>query len=127
MFSSLTASVARPVFERFARIAMRRGFAAVVKEHVDEEDNPCLLLKFFPERGGQVGVQGPECVFTLKAMLAEKMVVHAACHDTRRGWGGMSITKSGLQSINHGFLEAGLEQFLRGALEARQGVQADTG
>ncbi len=121
-FASMAATVARPAFERFARIAMRRGFAAVVKEQVDADNNPCLLLRFIPERGGQV--ESCECVFALKAKLAERMVEHAACHDPGKGWEGMTVTQSGLHSINHSFLEAGLEQFVRCALEAAQAARA---
>lgn len=130
-FASLASGVARPLFERFANIAMRRGFAAVVKEQVDGDNNPSLQLRFIPERGGRLGLTSAgestgECVFALTAHLAERMVEHAACHDQRKGWGGMAITRSGLQSINHEFLEAGLEQFLRCALEASQSARAQT-
>lgn len=120
-FSRMTSSVARPLFEHFARLAVRRGFAAIVREEVDAENNPCLLLKFIPERGGQLGAApSRECVFALKGILAEKTVEHAACHDQSGGTNGLRTTRGGLQSINKAFLEAGLEEFLMCALEARR-------
>jgi len=120
-FKSLASSVAKPMLEQLAHDAKARGYAATVKEGVDEADNPYLAVNFIPERGAKLGASPTqECIFQLKALLSEQSVEYTACHDQRDGKKGTRVIKSDLQSINKTFLESEIEEFLTSSLEARE-------
>lgn len=120
-FRSMATRVAKPMLEQLAHDAKARGYAATVKEGVDEANNPYLGVTFIPERGAKLGGNAfQECIFQLKALLAEQCVEYTSCHDQRGGKKGLRVVKSDLQSINKTFLESEIEEFLTSSLEARE-------
>ncbi len=120
-FRSMMSHVARPLLEQFAHDAQARGYAALVREGADGDDNPYISITFIPQPGARVGANpADECVCQLKAIPDERLVECASCHDLRPGRDGARILKSDLHAISRGFLETHLEDFLTAALEARE-------
>lgn len=120
-FRRMTARVAGPIFEQLAHVAKTRGYPATVKEGVDEKNNPYHAVAFIPEVGARSGAAAAkECIFQLKALLADQSIEYTACHDPRAGKKGVRVIKSDLQSINKVFLEAEIEEFVTASLEARE-------
>lgn len=120
-FRSMADNMARPLLEQFARDAQARGYAALVREGADGDNNPYISITFIPRHGARVGADpANECVCQLKAIPEERVVECASCHDQRPGRDGARIKKSDLHALDRAFLETHLEEFLTAALEARE-------
>lgn len=120
-FRRMTNEIAKPLFDDLVRVAQGSGYAATIKEGVDEINNPYYAVTFVPEVGSKLGaVPANECIFELKAIWPEQIIEYVSCHDRRPGKKGVRVTKSDLQSINRVFLEAEIEEFVTSSLEARE-------
>ncbi len=121
-FRSQATKVAKPLLEQLAHDAKARGYAATVKEGVDEANNPYLAVTFIPERGAKLGTSpNHECIFQLKGLVEEQAVEYTDCHFQPGGKKDLRVVNSDLLSINKTFLESEIEDFLTSSLEAQEG------
>lgn len=73
--AAMTAS-ARPIFTEFVNDARRNGFPASVEDGYDQNGNPYLQVRFFPQRYVVTSVDtSRDCALILMANLAEQQVL----------------------------------------------------
>lgn len=120
-FHAAISTIAKPLFEEFAKDAQRNGFPSRCEERQDDDrkGNPSLAVTFIPVQGAVFERnESDECTFKLMGFLSEQKVEQTSYFDQRPGKNGVTRSAFGIESIEQTLLEQSLADFLRASLSA---------
>jgi len=120
-FAEIVLTVAKPMFDQFSFDANSSGYQSRVEEARDADGNPFISVGFVLLRDTELGASPEnECLFTLKALLAEQQIEVNAAYDQRPGKNGLLHEKLEPRMANHTILEDRLTKFLEAAMASRR-------